>query len=60
VGSVLKFNKNIFKYKVKYIYRNDEYELPNVRYINARDILEATKLACVDKEVWVVSVSQED
>jgi hypothetical protein len=58
--TVTAFKKHIFEYKVKYVYRNDEYETKGTRIIKARDILEATKLACVDKEVWVVSISQED
>ena len=56
----MKFNKNIFEYKIKYVLRKYVLSSPVERIIQARDILEATKLACVDKEVWVVSVSQED
>ena len=48
----------LFKYKVKYFIRVTD--TVAYRQLRARDILEATKLACVDKEIWVVSVTQED
>jgi hypothetical protein len=58
MGSVLKFSSHIHNYRIKT--ENLKSGVWDIRFIKARDILEATKLACVDKEVWVVSVSQED